>query len=284
MYVFQILYNSPGGVPEDYRNTELYKACVTAGLIPSGAVGPPAGQWDRQPVSPLPSAAASKKSRQASPPPHSSLLTPHASQTAIEEGLSQELSIRIEGMWCVACSWLIEQLVRKMDGVLSAGIYFFSDIAQIKYMPHLVQPQAIIENISRLGYKASSVESTPDSDQSRSLVVRLGISAILSMNIMMISFALWAGFFEQVGREGAALFFLYTLCYRHTGRLLWRLANSAQGFPGASSPHGHNGRACSDQRAFGLFLQRCSNVAGEPPRIFRYSHDARNAHFARQIH
>jgi len=113
-------------------------------------------------------------------------------------------------MWCVACSWLIEQLVRKMDGVLSAGIYFFSDIAQIKYMPHLVQPQAIIENISRLGYKASSVESAPDSDQSRSLVVRLGISAILSMNIMMISFALWAGFFEQVGQEGAALF-SYTL-------------------------------------------------------------------------
>ena len=113
-------------------------------------------------------------------------------------------------MWCVACSWLIEHLVRKMDGVLSAGIFFFSDIARIRYMPHLVQPETIMESISRLGYRASPVESPPDSGQSRDLVVRLGVSAILSMNIMMISFALWAGFFEQIGREGAALF-SYTL-------------------------------------------------------------------------
>ena len=128
------------------------------------------------------------------------------SRARIEEGLSQELSLQIEGMWCVACSWLIEQLLRKMDGVLSAGIFFFSDIARIRYMPHCVQPQAIMESISRLGYKASPVESPPDSGPSRDLVVRLGVSAILCMNVMMISFALWAGFFEEIGREERPFF------------------------------------------------------------------------------
>ncbi len=187
LYVFQILHNSPDGVPGDYRNTDLYRACVSAGLIPSGE----AEGGYREPRIENPT---------------SDIQLP----ASIEEGLSQELSIRIEGMWCVACSWLIEQLLRKMDGVLSAGIFFFSDIARIKYMPHLIQPETIMGSISRLGYRASPIESAPDSGQSRKLVVRLGISAILSMNIMMISFALWAGFFEQIGTEGAALF-SYTL-------------------------------------------------------------------------
>jgi cation transport ATPase len=188
MYVFQILYNSPGGVPDDYRNTELYRACVSAGLIPSG----PKLADGQPPVTP-----------KADP-------RPTARAPDIEEGLSQELTIRIEGMWCVACSWLIEHLLRKMDGVLNANILFFSDMARIRYMPHLIEPKTIMEGISRLGYRASPVESPAESGQSRKLVVRLGISAILSMNIMMISFALWAGFFGQIGQEGAALF-SYTL-------------------------------------------------------------------------
>jgi heavy metal translocating P-type ATPase len=192
MYVFQILYNSPEGVPGDYRKTDLYRACVSAGLIPSGDPADPAG--DPNAFRPPPKAAGN----------------PAGGPAAIEEGLSQELSFRIEGMWCVACSWLIEQLLLKMDGVLSAGIFFFSDIARIKYMPHLIAPEAIMKSVSRLGYRAFPVESPRDSGPMRGLAVRLGISAILSMNIMMISFALWAGFFEEIGRDGAA-FFSYTL-------------------------------------------------------------------------
>ncbi len=209
LYVFQILYNSPEGIPEDYRNTELYKACVSAGLIPSGEAEenllrrPPEVRASLPGVAP-PQPKANGEFGLAIP------VGGPTAPTAIEEGLSQELSIRIEGMWCVACSWLIEHLLGKMEGVLSAGIYFFSDIARIRYMPHLVEPQTIVESISRLGYRASAVESPSDSGQSRDLVVRLGVAAILSANIMMISFALWAGFFEQIGREGAALF-SYTL-------------------------------------------------------------------------
>ena len=183
MYVFQIFFNSPEGLPKEYKNTELYRACVAAGLIPSeeGLPGPVAGRASAE----IP-------------------LTPEMLE--IREGLSQELSVKIEGMWCVACSWLIEQLLRKMDGVLNASIFFFSDIARIKYMPHRIQPKQIIDGISRLGYRAAPVEDGSGSVESRSFMVRLGVSAILSMNIMMISFALYFGFFEDIGREGAAYF------------------------------------------------------------------------------
>lgn len=209
MYVFQILYNRPGGVPVDYRDTELYRACVSAGIIPSdqglGSRFPGHGSLVEGPLT--------RDSRLVTQDPPKGLtrnLRPETPDPDILDRLSQDLSIKIEGMWCVACSWLIEQLVLKMEGVVSAGIFFFSDIAHIKYMPHLVSPKAIMENISRLGYRASPIESPTSSAPSGNLAVRLGVSAILSMNIMMITFALWAGFFEQIGREGAALF-SYTL-------------------------------------------------------------------------
>ncbi len=200
MYVFQILFSSPEGFPEDYKNSELYRACVSAGLIPSGApddASAAPGRGEAAGASPAQTLAAALRESRYSALPEIS---------GIEEGLCRELSLRIEGMWCVACSWLIEQLLRKMDGVVSAGIYFFSDIARIRYMPHLVRPGQITDSISRLGYRATPVESGPESGESRGLGVRLGISAILCMNIMMVSFALYAGFFEEIGRDGAAFF------------------------------------------------------------------------------
>ncbi|MEN6440030.1 MAG: heavy metal translocating P-type ATPase [Syntrophobacter sp.] len=226
MYVFQILFNSPEGIPEDYKNTELYRACVAAGLIPSGgdsqapAVQPnmpgatkTAAQDRIAPTIPgisgeLPQnqACDTPEKAQVVDPSNTSPSGSDLTMDTIREGLSRELTLRIEGMWCVACSWLIERLLCGMEGVLSAGIFFFSDIARIKYLPHQVRPQQIMDAISRLGYRASPAEKATDSGESRQLVVRLGISAILCMNIMMVSFALYWGFFEDIGREGAAYF------------------------------------------------------------------------------
>ena len=124
MYVFQILYNSPEGVPGDYRNTELYKACVSAGLIPSAEAEeiPPSPPLEKGGEKPPPLSRPDSAGPTAwdqpfhGPPPQAAGLSlaggPGSQAALIEEGLSQELSIRIEGMWCVACSWLIEHLLR----------------------------------------------------------------------------------------------------------------------------------------------------------------------------
>ena len=200
MYVFQIFFNSPEGLPKEYKETELYRACVSAGLIPSA------------------DGARADAGREAGGAAAEIPLSPE--MIAIQEGLSRELSVKIEGMWCVACSWLIEQLLRKMDGIINASIFFFSDVARIKYMPHRIQPQQITDAISRLGYRAAPVEDGAGSVESRSLMVRLGIAGILSMNIMMISFALYFGFLEDIGRQGAA-YFSYPLWVLATPVVFW---------------------------------------------------------------
>lgn len=186
LYVFQILCSLPEGIPQDFRDTDLYRACLAAGLIASGEPGADEAKVEKSDSLPR---------------------SPEA--VMIEEGLCREITLKIEGMYCVACSWLIEQLLLKMEGVVGVSIFFFSDTALVKYMPHIASSEKIVETVCRLGYRASEIEPGEASSHSAKLSVRLGISAVLYLNVMMISAALWAGFFRDIGRQ-STVFFSYS--------------------------------------------------------------------------
>jgi heavy metal translocating P-type ATPase len=179
--VFRILFHGPDGPPEDYRQTELYRACVASGLIPRGPDDP---EPDETRANPNPSASLSQI------------------QTFDEE-LARELTLRIEGMWCTACSWLLEEVLRTTEGILDVQVFFLSDLAKIKYLPHRLDLDEVLARIAGLGYRASVFdERSEGSGEKKDLLLRLGVAAILTTNVMMISFALYAGFFEDLGQEG----------------------------------------------------------------------------------
>ncbi len=167
--VFLLLFNSPSGLPANFRETDLYRACVEAGIIPRAAEGIP-----------LESAEGTQESS----------LSP------------LNLTLKVEGMWCPTCSWLIEEVLRRTRGILEPQVSFLSDLVQVKYFPHLLSPPEIMTRISRLGFRPLLFEEEPgESREKRSMVLRLGVSAILTANIMMISMALYFGFFRDLSRE-----------------------------------------------------------------------------------
>ncbi|RPJ38523.1 MAG: cation-translocating P-type ATPase, partial [Deltaproteobacteria bacterium] len=113
------------------------------------------------------------------------------------------LTLKIQGMWCPACSWLIEEVLRKTAGIPETNVQFFSDLAHVRYYPHLVTPKDILAKISGLGYRASLFqEEQEQAKEKRALLLRLGISSILTVNIMMVAFALYYGFFEDLTAAG----------------------------------------------------------------------------------
>ena len=185
MHVFEILMNLPGGPPPNLRETDLYRACVASGFI----------------AAPDGNALEKGTAREA----ESGIDRPSA--PAGEEIPALELTLKVEGMWCTACSWLVETVLRRIDGVREPRVLFFSDLATMKYLPHRVTPQEIARQLAGFGYGASPFDA-PDvgSGEERRLLVRLGISAILTMNIMMISCALYFGFLEDPGREAVQWF------------------------------------------------------------------------------
>ncbi|MBP1713811.1 MAG: copper-translocating P-type ATPase [Deltaproteobacteria bacterium] len=171
--VYQILSNSPEGTTVNFQETALYRACQESGIIPRSNA-----DLEKAKAAPeLPSAES----------PAAALL----------------LTLRIEGMWCPACSWLIEEVLHKTGGVPEAKVLFFSDLANIKYHPHRITPQEILGRISGLGYRASLFqEEQEQAKEKRLLLLRLGISSILTFNIMMLAFALYYGFFEDLTVPG----------------------------------------------------------------------------------
>lgn len=175
--MFQILFTSPDGIPANFRQTQLYQTCVDAGLIPGNAKAQARGQAPKDPI------------------PSSQSQTPQ-----IEVHLAQELTLRIDGMWCSACAWLVAEVLRKCPGILEADVVFASDLAHLKYLPHHAQVEDIIADIERLGYRATLLSDSTDGAKDRKeLHMRLGVSAILTAHVMMISFGLYGGFFEDLG-------------------------------------------------------------------------------------
>jgi Cu2+-exporting ATPase/Cu+-exporting ATPase len=177
MQVFQILYSNPHGRPVDFRDTALYRACVAAGIIP----------LDQEDLDKREARAQASEAPQP--------------LKSFEAELSQELTLNVQGMWCAACAYLIEDVLRKVEGVVEVQAFFLSDLARIKYLPHRVRPQTLLDQISKLGYTASLFHDETEGTEKKALLLRLGISSILTMNIMMISFSLYFGFFQDLGEQ-----------------------------------------------------------------------------------
>ncbi len=156
---------------EDIRNTEIFKQSLTLGLI--------SNPEERETKSTIPTGAPTK-----------------------------ETLLHVSGMWCSACSWLIEHSLRKEHGVVSAEAFFASDLVKVKYCPQYLPPERITKRIEQLGYKAS--EFDPDSETStnekRDLVMRIGVAGFLWLNIMTLSIPLYVGYFQEISPSVRALF------------------------------------------------------------------------------
>ena len=169
MNVFLVL--SESGVlasGQDIRETELFKRSLALGLIAQGAAAD-----------------------QIEPEPR--IVTPSDVPT-------QELVVHVSGMWCTSCAWLIEHVLKKERGVVSARASFASDLVNVTFCPQYLPPQRVLERIQGLGYGAheyTGEQETAEAEK-RDLLVRLGLAAFLWANVMSLSLVIYAGYFEPI--------------------------------------------------------------------------------------
>ena len=182
--VFNILLEATdSGDPEKFRETDLFKQCQEKGIIPKSeaelAVSPYRGQSD--------TAASLVADR-----PDAISPTSDASFDALP------LNLKISNMWCPACAWLIDQSLQKSKGIISSRCNFSTDRIQVKYNPTRTSPDQIIQSISKLGYSAAVPEASRDTIERKREFIRFIICAILTMNVMMMSYALYSGFITEL--------------------------------------------------------------------------------------
>jgi P-type Cu2+ transporter len=87
---------------QDFRETDLYRESLKLGLISN-----PEPRGEALPVPP--------------------------------DAETRELLFQVEGMWCGSCAWLIEHALRRERGIVSADVFFASDLLKVRYTPQYIR-------------------------------------------------------------------------------------------------------------------------------------------------
>ena len=185
--VFSILIEATdSGDPAKFRDSDLFKQCVEKGIIPRTEAD-------------LVSTHVDGKSDE-SPSGKVEKLEPAGQFAAPTEGVLG-FNLKVHNMWCPACAWLIDESLKKTPGVIESACNFSTDRLQVNYNPIETSPDQIIDAVKKLGYRAAVPDDSRDALERRKEFIRFAISAFLTMNIMMLSYALYSGFFTEFSRD-----------------------------------------------------------------------------------
>jgi heavy metal translocating P-type ATPase len=118
----------------------------------------------------------------------------------LQDAETREAVFHIGGMWCTSCGWLIEHALAGVRGVAAAEVMFASDLLKVRYCPQYVPRERIVERVASLGYRAAEYtgSSAPADAERKDLLLRTGIAAFLSMNVMTFSLVVYASYFEPI--------------------------------------------------------------------------------------
>jgi Cu2+-exporting ATPase len=111
-----------------------------------------------------------------------------------------EISLLLEGIRCAACVWLIERILARFNGIIETRVNYSTHVALVRFYPDRVSPADLFNAVHQLGYvprpySRDAAQQAADRER-RSLLIRFGTAAFLSMHLMGYSIALYAGYFQ----------------------------------------------------------------------------------------
>jgi Cu+-exporting ATPase len=108
------------------------------------------------------------------------------------DGRQTQVSFHLPSMHCVSCIWLLENLHRLMEGVLSARVDFGRKEVWVSYDPSRTSLRRIVELLAFIGYEPrislGDAEERKPAARDRSAIHRIGVAGFCFGNIMMLSF------------------------------------------------------------------------------------------------
>lgn len=123
------------------------------------------------------------------------------------------LTLRVDGLHCAACVWLIQKAISSLEGVQQVTLNLATGRLQVSYMSGTRSPADIARRLLRLGYRPCLPTRDARLQQAqleyRHLLRRLLVAALCSMQAMMYATALYLGTFDE-----------YDAFYEHLLRLV----------------------------------------------------------------
>ena len=124
------------------------------------------------------------------------------SDTVTITGNEHRIELLLSGIRCASCVWLIEKFLMKIDGLLLVRVNYATHKATITWSGEKVSLETILHAIRSIGYLPHRCHSIGTADlfvqEKQDLLLRFGTAGFFSMQLMLFTTALYAGFFEGI--------------------------------------------------------------------------------------
>ena len=124
---------------------------------------------------------------------------------AERRGETAEATLYVGGMYCAACSWLIETTLAKMAGVDAAEVSPVTHRLRVRWRLAEARFSEILGTLAQLGYQPQPLapENTarPELVEQRKALKRLLVASLGMMQVMMFAIGLYAGDFQGMDQD-----------------------------------------------------------------------------------
>lgn len=102
------------------------------------------------------------------------------------------LTLRIQGLSCAACVWLVEQIFQRQPGSLQAVVNVTTGLVRLRWESGKFNVVAFAEDLNRFGYSLGPDDGARP-DESSALTRRIGLCGAFAMNAMLFSLPHYLG-------------------------------------------------------------------------------------------
>ena len=117
----------------------------------------------------------------------------------------REVTIYVGGMYCSACSWLIETTMSKQPGISAAEVNPITHRLRLQFRSEQAGLSRYLATLAKLGYQPQplSPESTtrPEVAEQRTALKRLLVASLGMMQVMMFAVGLYAMDYQGIDAE-----------------------------------------------------------------------------------
>ncbi len=120
----------------------------------------------------------------------------------VRDGDTVTATLYVAGMYCSACSWLIETTLGGIGGVAGVDVNPITHRVQVRFDADAIGLGDILSTLARLGYRPQPLKPEsavrPELAEQRTALKRLLVASLGMMQVMMFAVALYAGEFQGI--------------------------------------------------------------------------------------
>ena len=99
---------------------------------------------------------------------------------------------------CAACVWLVENVLKRMDGVQSVRINYATYRTIVHFDPNKISLKEILLGTASLGYPPAPQTPVHSDKEKKELFLRFAVGAFFTMQLSLYTIAIYVGYFQDM--------------------------------------------------------------------------------------